>query len=231
MGNTTTIYNAVQRFISIRDQARADYEKRMTEIQRFKGSAGYDAEQKKTMTQRLATVEAARAECEKVLVPAFTSMMEKNNARTVAAPSEEEIRLLQAVSMMTKPSLATLDSVSRAMKSPLALAALDDIATRTNDKGHPVTAYAARAADELAIDKGDEAIKVLRNKCTDILRNVSGANHTRLASAQHNKKRYGVDYDADSFEREKPYTGESDFLQRELGTSADIVALFQNAVN
>ena len=231
LDNTSMIYSAIQRFISRRDDARTEYLKRMQEIESYKGSKGYTDEQQKAWKKRTTAVEEARQDCESSLSVAFSDMIKKNARRTVSAPTEEELRLLQTVSLMTKPSLATLDAVAHSMKSAVAMAALDDIAARTSDNGHPRTAYAAAAADEMSIDRGNDAIGTLRNKCNDILRSVSGANRIREAAAEHNKKRYGVEYNADEFEREKPYSGEMDFLTRELGITTEQAQLFQKAVN
>lgn len=230
VNNTTLVFNAIQKFIALREDARAVYLRRMKEIEEYVGSKGYDAEKRKAANDRAAAVEAARQECEGTLEPAFRDMYAKNNRRTVQPPTAEELRLLSAVQMMRNPSEATLDAVANSLTNVIALAALDDLAAHAAGKDHPVTSYAAKAANEISVDRGVEEIKALRYSCTAILQSPGG-NRIREMTAKFHKERYGADYDPDTFDREKPYNNETDFIMRELNLDSHAAALFSKAVN
>ena len=203
-------------------------------IDRYKGSEGYDDDLKMIQEDRKKADDAARAVCKPKVEAALHSMIEVNSKRKATAPTEEQLRLLTAVSMIKKPSRPMLDSIANAMDgNAVGLSVLDDIAENAYKDGHIAserftTNYAARATKEMSVDGTLETIRALSNTCNRIM-NGSGANHIRERLAEKNKQHYGSSYDPDDLPQEKPWESDREFYEREMnGLNMD---LFSKAVN
>ena len=234
MTNTFALYDAMSDFRKAQIASRETYLQKKKRIDPYAGSTGYEDDLKKIREERNQANAAARAACKAKIDPIFKAMREANAKRSIAAPSEEAIRILTVASMLKKPSKSFLDAVSNSLDgSALCLAALDSIARSAweNDpdpnKRWTPHYEASAAAKELDPQYAADAIKALQNTCNEIL-NGSGANRVRERGADRNMRVHGMAYDPDDLPQEPEYMTEQDFYKREGSSDYE---LFAAAVN
>lgn len=234
MTNTDSLYVAMNDFRKAQIASRETYLQKKRNLDRYKGSEGYSSDLQKIRKERDDANAAARATCKEKVDLIFKCMMNANRKRAATPPTEEQLRLLNAASMMKKPSKLMLDSIANSMNgNAVGLAVLDDIAKAAwaddpNALNRFTPNYAAMADKEMSVPDAEEAIRSLANTCSRIM-NGSGANHIREMGAEHNRKMYGMQYDPDDFEQEKEYSTERDFYNRELSSGS--YETFAAAVN
>lgn len=234
MRNTSAIYEAMNNFRKAQIASRETYLQKKKNLERYKGSAGYDADLAKIRKERDDSNAAARAEAAPKVDAALKAMVEANEKRGAKAPTDEHIRLLNTVKMVPKPSKEMLDSVANSLGgNAMALAALDAIAKEAwKNDADPLKRYTgnyrAMATNEMAKETAAEAIKNLSSACRRIFEG-SGASRAREAAARLHGQQYGGTVDPDDFRQEPEYSSEQDFYSRELvWTNYD---LFAAAVN
>lgn len=231
MTNTDSLYVAMNDFRKAQIANRETYLQKKRNIDRYKGSEGYSGDLQKIQKERADANAAARAICKEKVDLIFKCMANANRKRAATPPTEEQLRLLNAASMMKKPSKLMLDSIANSMNgNAVGLAVLDDIAKAAwaDDPNSYTPNYAAMAEKEMSVPDADAAIRSLANTCNRIM-NGSGAKHTQEMGAEHNRKLYGMQYDPDDFEQEKEYSTERDFYNRELSSGS--YETFAAAVN
>ena len=222
---------------------RSTYLAKKKSLEKYSGSEGFAADLKKIQDEREKANAAARAACKARIDPIFKAMHEANAKRKIEAPSDEEIRILTAVSMMDKPSKTYMDFVANSLTSSLSLYVLDDLIRKAwrdepRDKRWTPNYSADRTKTELEPHIVVEAIKNLQRTCYSILEG-SGASRFREMSAETAKKRHGSEYDPDLLPQEPEYTSQKDFYDRELSAyispNGNMISipldLFRSAVN
>lgn len=129
MNRTHEYYRIAQ---AHRDALRAiwaTYEETMNRLERYKGSAGYDDDEREAARVRDEAIKAQGQVTGKAFDQVLKSMREKVGGHVVAPPSDDELRLLQVLKMREKISKEELQSAGRALQdNTVALHALDDIA-------------------------------------------------------------------------------------------------------
>lgn len=211
--STRRIYEAMKRFTDTRAAARAEYLQTMQAIEDAKGTKYYSDREAAAMEKRNALTHAARRECEAELDAAFAAMSKANHARKLAAPTEEQERILRVLAMRidkngeTKRSITReeLDSAANAMEgNPLALATLTEIAQRAGAHRD----YTADA-QEISIGTADAQLHSLAQRCKKILN--SAAQPAPLQSAIMSNRRYGTPIDEDTLPQIPAFESEQQF--------------------
>lgn len=232
MTNTDSLFHAMSDFRTAQRRNVERYLEQKKRLERYKGSAGYDKDLKKIQEELNQANASAGAICRGKIDTIFKCMLSANAKRGVTAPSDDMIRILTAARMIKKPTKTMLDSIAVSLNgNALALLALEDIEKEawSDDPTHRCTSYSAQATGELSTPAAEKAITALQKRCYAIL-NGTGANRARELYAEHSLKTGGIQYDPAELPREDDWTGERDFLRRELSMGYD-PDLFQSAVN
>lgn len=107
----------------------ATYNETMNRLERYKGSAGYDDDEREAARVRDEAIKAQAHATGKAFNQVLKEMREKAGGHVVAPPSDAELRLLQTLKLREKISRDELDAAGRALQdNTVALHALDDIA-------------------------------------------------------------------------------------------------------
>lgn len=232
MRNSDQLYTAMRDFTNARREHRDEFLRKKKQCEQYEGSKGYDAEMKALREARTEKDNAARLVCKKAVDQAIQAMITANSMRRVTAPTDEQLRLLQAAQMLKKPSKTTLDAIANSLGgNALALAALTDIARSAwadDPEARFIPDYSIQAGRELTAQVTTDAIKSLSKRCAEIM-NGTGANRTREMGAEINKRIHGANYDPDDLPQEAPYMTEQQFYEREI-PGVDF-SLFCDAVN
>ena len=136
MSITSEYFETVKDF---RDHLRAyhkAYEDGMKKIERYKGSAAFDAEEKELRTTLKNNIAVSQSETLAKLTKLCVVMQEKLDSQPLVPPTDEQLNLLNALKMREKISFDELKQASRSLEScPAALSVLEEIAQKQGHMG------------------------------------------------------------------------------------------------
>lgn len=213
MTNTTRLYRAVADFVQARGEAREEYLLMGRRYASAKGSQMYVDEMSKARKKREKTVSDAQFIARQEIRETLNAMAEKADKIKMKPPTEEQLRILQLLSMKEKLTTAELEGAANAMDgNATALSLVDELANKSGFVHVPyatrlsVTAYDPQTARQ--------AIQRLGEACYSIIDNTTGANRTRLRLAEQHQKLYGGTVDPDELPQEQVFEDESDFYNQ-----------------
>ncbi|MBR3505327.1 MAG: hypothetical protein IKO07_13945 [Clostridia bacterium] len=225
MKRTEILYSAMKDFTDARIAARAEYFAKMKPIETAKGSKYYNDARKEAEKARRATVDEARAKAADTVDVMIASMRKANSVRAMAAPTEEQLRILQALKMREKVTLNELDAAANAMcGNGAGLAVVEEIA-QNSGVAHPN--YNALATAGLSIAEGERVINNLLEACKRVL-NGTGATRAAELNRLRQADIHNEHINPDDLPQEPPYESVSDFYARNISTPYDI---FSQAVD
>lgn len=208
--NTSTLYRAVRDFTVKRAEAREAYIRHMRDIEDLEGSARYEQERASAAKTREQTVDAAAADARKVIQAAVSAMEKNARSMELKAPSDEQLRLLQLLSMRSRLSQNEVLQAANTMGDcGAALEALRDIASQ---RGVEYPLVYSENVKSLSIDQAINSLKSVCAAVDKILDEKTGADPVRLLTAQLHQRHYGGDFDPDSFPTARLYDSEQDFF-------------------
>ena len=129
MNNFQKFYFDITGFRDEMKGAVKHYQVTIKELERFKGSAGYDEEMKKAETTYRTETEAIRALYSERLSKRKEDCLAVLRTHRDPLPTPEQIAALQALKLLDKPTKAQITDLMPQMKDcPLTMAALRDTA-------------------------------------------------------------------------------------------------------
>ena len=99
MTNSDRFYQAASNFQSERKSIVDKYEKKMAELKRMEGSEYYKEESKKAEDDKKKSLDSLIASYRDSMKTCMSDMKRTNSKRMLAAPSEEQLRLLTVLKM------------------------------------------------------------------------------------------------------------------------------------
>jgi|GEM_PF-3364047 len=225
MKRTDILFSAMKDFTDARSAARAEYLAKLKPLETAKGSKYYDDTHKEADKARRAIVDEARAKAADTVSVMIESMRKANSVRAMAAPTDEQLRILQALKMREKVTLNELDAAANAMRGNGAgLAMVEEIA-RNSGVAH--RNYNALATAGLSIAEGERAIDNLLKACKRVL-NGTGATRAAELNRLRQADIHNEHINPDDLTQEAPYESASDFYARNISTP---YAIFSQAVD
>lgn len=214
MSYVSTIYRAMNEFMRIRADARAEYLNAVAAIADARGTKYYADREAKAAEKRRAITEQAKKDCLAELEPTFDKMHRYNRSRKLEAPTEEMLRILQTLKL-AEPERLTFDRLAQAANAmngnATALFALQQLGDRAG------TFHNWQAeADDLSIDECDKQIYRLASACRDIMR--TSANPAAMMQAEYQSRRWNKTFDPDALPQVEPFESEEAFCKY-TGTS------------
>lgn len=205
--STHRVYEAMRNFTDTRAAARGKYLDTMRTITDAKGSKYWTDKQSAAAKLRAETVAVDRKRCESVLQDAFAAMHERNHKRTMRAPTEEQLRLLQLLQMREHLTEDDLITAANALQgNGAALEVVQDIARK-----HEILRNFRDNADEFSIQQADEEIHKLAAGCERLLN--SAARPVSVIAAEMASCHYGTEYNEDDLPQVPLFASESQFEQ------------------
>ena len=129
ISNTELFYVKAKQFQDKRREIEEGYEKNLKALERFKGSKGYEDELTKAKEKHEADLTALRDEYRPTFLTIFGGMMDAIGKRTVNAPTNDQINLLNVLKMKKKVTLEDCQRIAEAVKdNPIAVSVVTEIA-------------------------------------------------------------------------------------------------------
>lgn len=186
MTNTQRYTRAIIRFQDARNSAQAEYEKRVAELARYKGSEFYAEELAKAKAGLDARIAEARQECTTSVNSALEAMRKALQNRRMNPPTQEQLAILQALKMRETITQDELDQAAQSMGgNGLALGVVQEIARKQGIfRGY------ASLATEYPTNAALEAIQALSHQASEFMRSDRSRGAERAARYAH--EHYGA---------------------------------------
>ena len=137
MTNSETFYTLAHEFQTKRGEITSAYDSRMKAIETTKGSEYYLTESKAATEKRDSSLKALKKDYSSKFNAVLRAMSEANNRRTVAAPTADELAIVQALKLRDSVTVEELERAAAAVcHSELCLAALQEISHKMGFFGH-----------------------------------------------------------------------------------------------
>ena len=184
--NTEVFYTKAKEFQDKRSRIVADYEADLKRIEAYKGSEGYTKDLEKITEKRDSALEALRGEYRPGFNVIIDGMTEAIGKRTVSAPTNEQINLLNALRMRKKVSQFDLQRVAESVKdNPIALGIVTEI---SRDQGY-LRGY-DHLCKEMSSERASEIVTSIRKGLADFME-FDTSRASRLAK-RYNEQHYGI---------------------------------------
>lgn len=179
MNNTDVFYAYASEFQRKRAAIMDEYETRIKQLESAKGSQYYIDETKSAESKRNECLKTLRADYGNRFTQVFNAMRNANAGRTMAAPTDEELRLISALKMRDSLTELELTTAANTLKNNAAcLSILQELA----NKNGIMRRYTS--ADNLSITDADESIKALADSTSDFMQ-YDTIRAARIAEKRH----------------------------------------------
>ena len=192
--NTDLFYARAKEYQDKRKSIIDAYEKRITELADAKGSKYYTDETTKAETAKNDALEALKSEYRGYFDISLKAMSDANNARGITPPSQDQLAILQALKMRSKPTNDTeraafqreLDRVANSCAdNAMAISVINDIA---RDCGM-IRGYHS-TANEMSIQDADRFITNLKAALPDFMEHDTS--RAARVAADYHAQHYGT---------------------------------------
>lgn len=226
MQNTTRLYEAINKFMMERSEAREEFLVMKRRYAKAAGSEYYTETMNEAKKKRESRVDAAQAAARKEIAEIAQAMTEKADSITMNPPTDEQLRILSLLRMREHVTQAELDSAAAAMGgNGAALAVLDELAHKHEILVQPYSRFATAG---LTADQGKNAIRSILLSCNQIIENRTGANRAQMMAETYHAQLYGGNPDPDTFNQEPLFENEDAFFEK---VSPVPLQLLSNAVD
>ncbi len=165
MKNSDFLYVSAKQYQDSRKDIEDSYLKRMKVLESAKGSRYFTIEADKATRTREEGLKKIKADFMKAAKAALKSMFETSNSRTFEAPTPEETAILNALKMRETVREGEIMKAANAIKSPLALEVLREIAKKNGFVQH----IDGDADNEMSVRETQELIKSLSSSIEDFI--------------------------------------------------------------
>ena len=181
MLNTDFLYSSVKTFQDKRRPIMDTYEKRIRELKGTEGSLFYTEESKKAASQRDAALATLKREASDKMNAAIKLMRSKNHARTIAAPTEEELRTIQALKLRENITEDELTQIANSVSdNPICIGIVQEIARNNGIHKN----YSSLCGNTLTIEAADRIINELVSTLNDFMEHDTTKASRHLAERQ-----------------------------------------------
>lgn len=192
MTNTDYFYSTAANFQNKRKEIMDAYEKRMKALEDTRGSRYYTEEAQKAEETRDAGLKALRAEYGEKFNSSLRLMQDANAKRGTVAPTEEELRIVQALKMRDSVTEGELTAIANALKnSPLCLSIVQETAAKNGILRNYKGFYNAQ---EMPVEYAETALKTLSTGLRDFIQ-ADTRKAARIAQ-ERQERLYGSTQDA-----------------------------------
>ena len=184
--NSDLFYNRAKEYQSKRKDIMDTYESTLAKLEKAKGSQLYTEETKKAAKTRDAALQALQSEYREYFRISLDAMADANGKRGIAAPTADQLSILQALKMRDNVSQRELDRAANSCKdNPLAISVINEIAKKNGF----LRGYHTETG-EMSVEDADKTIESLRGGLNDFLQHDTS--RAARAAAEHNARMYGT---------------------------------------
>lgn len=220
--NTELYYTKMKAFQDKRVELTEAHDKKVTALERFKGSKGYDEEMKKENERFEAEMTALRDEYRPGLQTVFGGMMDAIGRRSVSAPTSDQVNLLNVLKMKKKVTLEECQRTAEAVKNnPIAVSVVTEIA-----HDHGIMHSFDHLCPEMSSQRASDIVTGLKSETEDFLL-YDTTRASRLAKRYH-EEHYGAT--EGGLSKRRIFTDQAEFFH-EIGLEGETLSQFREIVD
>lgn len=220
--NTELYYAKMKAFQDKRAELTEAHDKKVKSLERFKGSKGYEEDLKKENERFEAELTALRDEYRPGLLTVIGGMMDAIGKRSVSAPTNDQVNLLNVLKMKKRVTLEECQRTAEAVKdNPIAVSVVTEIA-----HDHGIMQSFDYLCPEMSSQKASDIVTGLKNGMEDFLQ-YDTTRASRIAKKYH-EERYGAV--EGGLTKRKLFTDQADFY-REEGFDPETLRQFSEIVD
>lgn len=184
MKNSENLFFHAKKYQDERKAIIEAYEKKIASLEDAKGSKLYEKESKKAAEDRDNALTSLKAEYSGGFNSILKEMRNASDTRGATPPTEEELRLVQALKLKETATQAELDRIANAVKgNGLCLSIVQDVAKKNGVMRNYISLCTEKAMPAAGVD---ECLKSLVNGIKDFMESdISKA--ARLYKEQHER--------------------------------------------
>lgn len=221
--NTELLYVKAKQFQDKRVKIVEDYEKAFQALERFKGSQGYEDDVKSLQEKRDGELTALIEEYRPGFNTVFGGMMDAIGRRSVSAPTNDQINLLNLLKLKKNVTLEECQRIAESVKdNPIAVSVVTEIA-----HDHGILQGFDHLCPEMSSQRASDIVTGMRDGLEDYLQHDT-TRASRLAN-QYHERHYGV---ADGqLTKRRLFSNEEEFYQMEMGLDSKAFKQFSEIVD
>lgn len=220
--NTELYYAKMKEFQDKRAELTEAHDKKVKSLERFKGSKGYEEDLKKENERFEAELTALRDEYRPGLLTVIGGMMDAIGKRSVSAPTNDQVNLLNVLKMKKKVTLEECQRTAEAVKdNPIAVSVVTEIA-----HDHGIMQSFDYLCPEMSSQKASDIVTGLKNGMEDFLQ-YDTTRASRIAKKYHEEHYGAVE---GGLTKRKLFTDQADFY-REEGFDPETLRQFSEIVD
>ena len=220
--NTELYYAKMKEFQDKRAELTEAHDKKVKSLERFKGSKGYEEDLKKENDRFEAEMTALRDEYRPWLLTVIGGMMDAIGRRSVSAPTNDQVNLLNVLKMKKKVTLEECQRTAEAVKdNPIAVSVVTEIA-----HDHGIMQSFDYLCPEMSSQKASDIVTGLKNGMEDFLQ-YDTTRASRIAKKYHEEHYGAVE---GGLTKRKLFTDQADFY-REEGFDPETLRQFSEIVD
>ena len=221
--NTELYYTKMKAFQDKRAELTEAHDKKVKSLERFKGSKGYEEDLKKENDRFEAELKDLRDEYRPGLQTVFGGMMDAIGRRSVSAPTNDQVNLLNVLKMKKKVTLEECQRTAEAVKdNPIAISVVTEIA-----HDHGIMHSFDHLCSEMSSQRASEIVTGMKNSLEDFLQ-YDTTRASRLAKEYHDTH-YGET--EGGLTKRRLFTDQKDFYREEMGFSPEEFSQFSEIVD
>lgn len=220
--NTELYYAKMKEFQDKRAELTEAHDKKVKSLERFKGSKGYEEDLKKENERFEAELTALRDEYRPGLLTVIGGMMDAIGRRSVSAPTNDQVNLLNVLKMKKRVTLEECQRTAEAVKdNPIAVSVVTEIA-----HDHGIMQSFDYLCPEMSSQKASDIVTGLKNGMEDFLQ-YDTTRASRIAKKYHEEHYGAVE---GGLTKRKLFTDQADFY-REEGFDPETLRQFSEIVD
>lgn len=220
--NTELYYAKMKAFQDKRAELTEAHDKKVKSLERFKGSKGYEEDLKKENDRFEAELTALRDEYRPGLLTVIGGMMDAIGKRSVSAPTNDQVNLLNVLKMKKRVTLEECQRTAEAVKdNPIAVSVVTEIA-----HDHGIMQSFDYLCPEMSSQKASDIVTGLKNGMEDFLQ-YDTTRASRIAKKYHEEHYGAVE---GGLTKRKLFTDQADFY-REEGFDPETLRQFSEIVD
>lgn len=220
--NTELYYAKMKAFQDKRAELTEAHDKKVKSLERFKGSKGYEEDLKKENERFEAELTALRDEYRPGLLTVIGGMMDAIGRRSVSAPTNDQVNLLNVLKMKKRVTLEECQRTAEAVKdNPIAVSVVTEIA-----HDHGIMQSFDYLCPEMSSQKASDIVTGLKNGMEDFLQ-YDTTRASRIAKKYHEEHYGAVE---GGLTKRKLFTDQADFY-REEGFDPETLRQFSEIVD
>lgn len=225
--NTDLLFSRMKEYQDKRKAVMDEYEKRLEWLEDKRGSEYFTEEEKIARDKRDEALQTLRGEYDESARTAIKAMKEANDKRPAAAPTEEELRIIQMLKLRDTVSEEELSMIANSVKNNAL--ALDVVAEVARKNGILRDYRSICTENRLSPSYVSDKLEFLSDNVFDFLAHDT-ARAARLGAA-YREQHYGIQGDERNLAKRPLFETKEDFFKQTAWLEGDTLSRFMEAVD